>query len=88
MQLIPVQRPEGGVQEGPAGGVHTQELCTRFLIAFVRSLLATLSSDHVILAVSAAAREVGIPRELAESALPALLGYQKRNSIWPEGFMG
>jgi len=67
------------------GGVPEDAL--RFLIAFVRSLLGSLSTDHIILAVGAAAKEIGMPRELADIILPSLLGYKKRNDIWPRGFM-
>jgi len=80
----PVQHPERSVREGEAGGVSPGPA---FLIAFVRSLLGTLTSDQVFLAVGRAAKEVGLPREMAELALSSLLGFKDRNNIWPKDFM-
>jgi hypothetical protein len=90
MQQQPVQQSEGGLPTRSAGEVPHGEIdqrAVKFLISFVRHLVSTLSSDHIILAVGAAAVELGVPRELAQSILPSILGYQKRNSIWPKGFM-
>lgn len=57
------------------------------MIAFVRQLLPTLSSDHIILAIYGAAKDVGVPKEEVAGVLHTLLSFKKRNDIWPEGFM-
>ena len=57
-----------------------------FLIAFVRNLIReNPSSDGLYLAMSGAAREVGITTEQAAAFTKAVMAEQRR-SAWPAGF--
>ncbi len=57
------------------------------LLAFTRRLvLNTVGGDAVMLAMWAACKDVGMPRDQGEQLLAAALREQQTNGIWPQGF--
>lgn len=57
------------------------------LASFTRHLVASLSEDHIYLAMSSAASELGIPHDEVKKILKTVLAFREQNSPWPAGFM-
>jgi hypothetical protein len=68
-------------------GPRSDDFAFALLISFTRNLVrGVVGGDALFLALSTTQKETGASKEQIQTLHDALIGYWKRNNIWPDGF--